>query len=233
MNKVNTEKATTLPTWQDCAQAVKQGVATPLQVFIYNHEPGSPESSDETVEFRAELAAVLGCVGGDTAVDDTDLLPCPFCGAKLLTPDDDAVPPDYYSINHSPDCFLFEGIEYTRVPDVRSWNSRADIVPQVLTCGKCSNNHADAVAYLKSIGADTDEERILLAEFLATAPTVRQIWLATSIALAQRKPDIAAQPDGEDVDLAHLQECHATKTAHTVECAIDMKRRGEWKEVNQ
>jgi hypothetical protein len=39
----------------------------------------------------------------------------------------------------------------------------------------------EAVAYLESIGAQTDDERILLAQFLATRPSVQQIHLATSL----------------------------------------------------
>jgi hypothetical protein len=53
-------------------------------------------------------------------------------------------------------------------------------------------NRDAAVQWLESIGADSDAERVLLAQFLATSPTVRQIYLATTLAIwrAEREVDL-------------------------------------------
>lgn len=49
------------------------------------------------------------------------------------------------------------------------------------------SDREQAIAYLESIGAETNEERVLLAQFLATRPTVKQIHLATSLVIETRK----------------------------------------------
>jgi len=44
-----------LPTWSECAAAVRAGNATALQFFIYSEEPTSPED----IEFRNSLLGLL------------------------------------------------------------------------------------------------------------------------------------------------------------------------------
>lgn len=51
------EKVARLPEWYECEQAVGyDGCATPLQSFIYDHEPAD---SAEAEKFRAQLAAAI------------------------------------------------------------------------------------------------------------------------------------------------------------------------------
>ena len=60
----------------------------------------------------------------------------------------------------------------------------------------------EAIKYLESIGVATDEERVLLAQFLATQPTVKQINLCTSLAIQQRGKSDAASAGAVDVRAA-------------------------------
>jgi hypothetical protein len=59
----------------------------------------------------------------------------------------------------------------------------------------------EAIAYLESIGTETDQERILMAQFLATQPSVQQVHLATSL-VVQRDATVRARAIGECIDAA-------------------------------
>lgn len=59
------------------------------------------------------------------------------------------------------------------------WNTRVPVEGEM--------SDADAEAYLNSIAAPLTTDRVLLAKFLATKPTVLQINLATRIALEERE----------------------------------------------
>jgi len=45
-----------IPTWEESDTAVKDGTATPLHIFVFNHEPAGRE--DEKL-FRRQLLALV------------------------------------------------------------------------------------------------------------------------------------------------------------------------------
>lgn len=45
-----------IPTWEHCEAKFKEGVATPVEEFIYNNEPANPE---DAFKFRIEFGAAL------------------------------------------------------------------------------------------------------------------------------------------------------------------------------
>lgn len=49
------EKVQELPSWEDCEAAVDKGRATPLEEFIYDHEPADTHDP----EWRQDLQAAL------------------------------------------------------------------------------------------------------------------------------------------------------------------------------
>lgn len=61
----------------------------------------------------------------------------------------------------------------------------AAIISKHLDAGEVERlpSRDEAIKYLESIGAQTDSERVLLAQFLATEPTVQQVFLCTSLVL--------------------------------------------------
>lgn len=67
-----------IPEWSNAVEAVENGTASPLDLFVYHNEPaGNPQD----IEFRNQLQALLEYVSGLTprAVD----LAC-SCGGKSL-----------------------------------------------------------------------------------------------------------------------------------------------------
>ena len=50
-----------IPTWLEANEAVQNDTASPLDWFVYNHEPAGKE---DEVKFRADLALMIGYVCG-------------------------------------------------------------------------------------------------------------------------------------------------------------------------
>ena len=67
----------------------------------------------------------------------------------------------------------------------------------------------EAVAYLESIGAQSDEQRVLLAQFLATQPSVAQIHLCTSL-VVERDSTARANAIDEAIGIARCMAAGET-----------------------
>lgn len=95
-----------------------------------------------------------------------------------------------------------------------------------------SPNRDEAIKYLESIAAPVTEDRILLAQFLATNPTVKQIHLATSLVIEERDRTAAAErekaakvvEDFDNWDFCTCYDCKTNASSHAVKVSTSTER---------